>query len=46
MEQQTSKQEVKQPINNPNLCPECGGVLIKQGGCVHCIRCDYGKCDL
>lgn len=46
MEQQTTKQEIKQPITNPHLCPECGGVLIKQGGCKVCMNCGYEVCGI
>lgn len=26
-------------------CPECGGTLINEGGCVHCDSCSYSKCE-
>lgn len=25
-------------------CPDCGGDLIREGGCTHCSKCDYAKC--
>lgn len=25
-------------------CPECGGRLLNEGGCLHCIDCGYSKC--
>lgn len=25
-------------------CPDCGGKLVRDGGCVHCIDCGYSKC--
>lgn len=25
-------------------CPECGGKLVRDGGCIHCIDCGYSKC--
>lgn len=25
-------------------CPECGGRLVRDGGCIHCIDCGYSKC--
>jgi hypothetical protein len=28
------------------FCPICGGVLIKMGGCMQCMNCDYEKCDI
>lgn len=31
-----------------DMCPECGSVLIKQGGCTHCSNneCYYEKCSI
>lgn len=26
-------------------CPECGGELINESGCVHCKSCGYSKCE-
>lgn len=26
------------------VCPECGGKLVRDGGCIHCIDCGYSKC--
>ena len=25
-------------------CPECGGDLIREEGCIHCNSCEYSKC--
>lgn len=25
-------------------CPECGGRLIREAGCIKCLDCDYSKC--
>ena len=25
-------------------CPECGGRLVRDGGCIHCIDCGYSRC--
>lgn len=25
-------------------CPDCGGDLIREGGCTHCSMCEYAKC--
>jgi len=25
-------------------CPECGGNLVREEGCVHCNTCSYSKC--
>lgn len=37
-------EEVNKPTNY-NLCPECGGVLIKRGGCRQCMRCGWEACE-
>lgn len=26
-------------------CPECGGNMIREGGCSHCENCLYSKCE-
>ena len=26
-------------------CPECGGRLIREGGCIHCMDCGYSRCN-
>ena len=26
-------------------CPDCGGELIKEGGCTHCKNCGWSKCE-
>ena len=26
-------------------CPECGGILIKEEGCIHCESCGWSKCE-
>lgn len=27
------------------VCPECGGNLVRDNGCLHCIDCGYSRCD-
>ncbi len=27
------------------VCPQCGGKLIRDGGCIHCMDCDFSKCS-
>ena len=27
------------------VCPECGGRLIHDGGCVHCADCTFDRCS-
>ena len=26
------------------ICPECGGHLVREEGCIHCDSCSYSKC--
>lgn len=26
------------------ICPDCGGTLLREGGCIHCKDCGYSKC--
>lgn len=26
-------------------CPNCGGDLVYEGGCIHCNSCEYSKCE-
>lgn len=26
-------------------CPDCGGRLIREGGCIHCMDCGYSRCS-
>lgn len=36
----TSKEEVKGEV-----CPDCGGKLVRENGCVHCISCGWSRCS-
>lgn len=27
------------------VCPECGGNLVRDNGCLHCVDCGYSRCD-
>lgn len=37
-----SKYIPKEELNEK--CPECGGNLVREEGCVHCNTCSYSKC--
>ena len=26
-------------------CPECGGNIIREGGCAHCDSCSWSRCE-
>ena len=32
------------PIETEEICPECGGKLVNECGCIHCTECGYSKC--
>ena len=32
-------------VEMKEVCPECGGRLIRDGGCIHCMDCDYSRCS-
>lgn len=27
------------------VCPECGGKIIRENGCQHCSQCEWSKCE-
>lgn len=27
------------------VCPDCGGTLVREGGCIHCKDCGYSRCN-
>lgn len=31
---------------NASTCPDCGGGMVKLGGCFSCHNCGYGSCSL
>lgn len=33
------------PAETEGKCPECGGNLIHEGGCIHCDSCSYSRCE-
>ena len=36
--------ETNAPSSGMQLCPECGGTIEHEGGCVICHNCGYSKC--
>ena len=36
----TEKEVVKGEV-----CPDCGGQIINEGGCIHCVECGWSKCS-
>ncbi len=26
-------------------CPDCGGKLVREGGCIHCVSCGFSRCE-
>ena len=50
-----TRKELEEARNNGNghkkgsspvvgACPECGGNLVREGGCETCYNCNYAKC--
>lgn len=33
------------PVETEGKCPECGGNLIHEGGCIRCDSCEFSKCE-
>lgn len=34
------------PVETLNeKCPECGGTIIRENGCIHCESCGWSKCE-
>ena len=33
------------PETTNEKCPECGGELVREGGCIHCKSCGYSRCE-
>lgn len=33
------------PVSDMEICPECGGILRHEMGCVTCTNCGYSKCN-
>ncbi|MGI6685887.1 MAG: vitamin B12-dependent ribonucleotide reductase [Bacillota bacterium] len=42
--EEIEKMYVKKENDKKNACPECGGKLEYEGGCVLCRSCGYSKC--
>ena len=38
------KKYLKDDILEGEICPECGGRLVRENGCIKCIDCGYSKC--
>lgn len=34
----------KEVIKN-EVCPDCGGQIINEAGCVHCVECGWSRCS-
>jgi len=35
---------LKEEVLEGEVCPDCGGKLIRENGCIHCIDCGWSKC--
>lgn len=38
-------EKTKDEIIKGETCPECGGELIREGGCIHCKECGWSLCE-
>ena len=36
----------EQILEDPNICPMCGGKLMHSGGCAECQDCGYSPCSI
>ncbi len=44
-EKELPKFEIKEKIEDIQICPECGSPMMIQEGCYTCPNCGYSKCD-
>jgi ribonucleoside-diphosphate reductase alpha chain len=44
-EKELPKFEIKEKIEDIQICPECGSPMMSQEGCYTCPNCGYSKCD-
>ncbi len=44
-EREVPKFEIKEGIEDVQICPECGSLMMSQEGCYTCPNCGYSKCD-
>lgn len=35
---------VKEQVIEGEVCPDCGGKLVRENGCIHCLDCAWSKC--
>lgn len=35
---------VKEQVIEGEVCPDCGGKLVRENGCIHCMDCGWSKC--
>lgn len=38
-------QKSKEEIVSDEKCPDCGGRLVRDGGCIHCVDCGWSRCE-
>lgn len=39
------KKYLKDELIEGEVCPECGGRLIRENGCIRCIDCGWSRCE-
>lgn len=35
----------KEEMVSDEKCPDCGGRLVRDGGCIHCVDCGWSRCE-
>ena len=38
------KKYLKDEVIDGEVCPDCGGKLIRENGCIRCLDCGWSKC--
>lgn len=36
---------LKPEVIKGEVCPDCGGKLIRENGCIHCMDCGWSRCE-
>ena len=39
------KKYLKDEVIEGEVCPDCGGRLIRENGCIHCMDCGWSRCE-
>lgn len=39
------KKYLKEEVIEGEVCPDCGGRLVRENGCIHCVDCGWSRCE-